>query len=117
MRLLSFGYASNGLRPYLPRFLVTQNEMVKAATMGIGLSLLVCFIVLLRLACTVSAGVEKPAQFSEARYMSLGLRAFRLSSMLPRFSCKATLFSVASICLQLGGLWSSKVPASFTLDC
>ncbi|CAE7261220.1 DISP1, partial [Symbiodinium pilosum] len=28
-------------------FLVTQNEMVKAATMGIGLSLLVCFIVLL----------------------------------------------------------------------
>ncbi|CAE7432755.1 Disp1 [Symbiodinium microadriaticum] len=28
-------------------FLVTQNEMVKAATMGIGLSLLVCWIVLL----------------------------------------------------------------------
>ena len=28
-------------------FLVTQNEMVKAATMGIGLSLLVCYIVLL----------------------------------------------------------------------
>eukprot|EP00439_Symbiodinium_sp_Y106_P036691 s1266_g4.t1 len=33
-------------RALLP-FLVTQNEMVKAATMGIGLSLLVCFIVLL----------------------------------------------------------------------
>ena len=29
---------------------MTQNEMVKAATMGIGLSLLVCFIVLLLLA-------------------------------------------------------------------
>ena len=35
------------------RFLVTQNEMVKAATMGIGLSLLVCFIVLLLLGCKV----------------------------------------------------------------
>ncbi|CAJ1410020.1 unnamed protein product [Effrenium voratum] len=32
-------------------FLVTQNEMVKAATMGIGLSLLVSFLVLLATTC------------------------------------------------------------------
>eukprot|EP00435_Cladocopium_sp_Y103_P054863 s86_g18.t1 len=41
------GYQTTDL--YL--FLVTQNEMVKAATMGIGLSLLVAFIVLLATTC------------------------------------------------------------------